>query len=450
MHSLRNTVISISICTACILASDDFELPEEIESAAPVLFAPIETESVAEESSGTKSDRLKSVKESDARRELPAGDSTHGPGIISRKIPAELSRPVRVGIFTDVNELYTRQGEKECRITATKGTLKIQCGTDKAVTASEKRIPQTGACTNVSNLKKTLSTSCFPGEILVRAKGNQLSAINTVDIEDYLKGVIPYEIGKLDAERFSALESQAIAARTYAYKHFGSRESLGFDIFADTKDQVYKGLAGATALTDSAVKKTRGIVMTYEGEFIVAYYHSTCGGVTETMETWGKESLPYLKSKSDLQEDGTPWCNESSYFSWERIFEDKELNELIKKNATELKTKIKNFNKIESISILDTLKSGRILTLEVQTDKGLFQVKGDKVRWLFKKAKTILPSSFFRIGHDNGKWIIRGKGFGHGVGMCQMGVRARAKAGESFEKILRHYYPGITLERFEK
>ena len=99
---------------------------------------------------------------------------------------------------------------------------------------------------------------------------------------------------------------------------------------------------------------------------------------------------------------------------------------------------------------MDTLKSGRILTLEVTTDKGTYQVVGDKVRWLFKKNGSILPSSFFRIGHDEGGWIIRGKGFGHGVGLCQMGVRARAAAGQNFAEILTHYYPGITLERFEK
>ena len=223
---------------------------------------------------------------------------------------------------------------------------------------------------------------------------------------------------------------------------------MGFDIYADTKDQVYKGLTSATALTDSAVKGTAGIVMMYNGEFIIAYYHSTCGGETETLATWGRENLPYLQSKPDLRPDGTPWCSESSYSQWERKFSEKETVTLFKQNAKEVKSKITNFSDVRSISILDTLPSGRILTLEVDTDKGVFQVVGDKVSWLFKKNGSILPSSFFRIGYDDGGWVIRGKGFGHGVGMCQMGVRARAAAGQDFATILTHYYPGIILEKF--
>lgn len=221
-------------------------------------------------------------------------------------------------------------------------------------------------------------------------------------------------------------------------------------MYADTKDQVYKGLASATPLTDSAVKATAGIVMTYDGQFIIAYYHSTCGGETETLATWGKPDLPYLKSKPDLRPDGTPWCNESSYSKWERVFTEKELPALFKKNGKEANAKAPEFKNVKSISVKDTLASGRILTLEVTTDKGKFTVAGDKVRWLFKKNGTILPSSFFRVKHNKQEWKIEGKGFGHGVGMCQMGVRGRSAAGQDFATILTHYYPGITLERFEK
>ncbi len=452
MFTLRSIVSIAMISSTALCAADDFELPDEIESvqpvdtipssssaqteepAAPVNFAPIEASSVSD---------APSTRQGSIQAARPAE-------IVAKKIPSALNRPVRVGVYTDVKELFVKLDGNEIHISASASKLKVSKGKGKPKTESSYQFKQSGRCTNIAPDKKTLNTSCFPGDFKILAKGNVLTAINIVPVEQYLRGVIPYEIGKLDSSRFSALEAQAIAARTYAYKHFGSRESVGFDIYADTKDQVYKGLHSATPLTDKAVKETAGIVMTYGGEFIIAYYHSTCGGETETLATWGRDDLPYLQSKPDLRPDGTPWCNESSYTNWERKFSDKETASLFKQNAKETKASITNFNEVQSISILDTLKSGRILTLEVTTDKGTYQVVGDKVRWLFKKNGSILPSSFFRIGHDEGGWIIRGKGFGHGVGLCQMGVRARAAAGQSFAEILTHYYPGITLERFEK
>ena len=406
----------------------------------PLNFAPIEATSV----SGTGNTSAATKTSSAKANVSSAADTT----IHAQKIPANLNRPVRVGIYVDEKELYVKHGGDEFHITASSGKLKVAKGKSRPETVTAKTFTQAGRCTSIAPSKKQLAYSCYPGEIKLTAKGNTILAVNKVDVEQYLRGVIPYEIGKLDSSRFSALEAQAVAARTYAYKHFNSRDAMGFDIYADTKDQVYKGLTSATALTDSAVKGTAGIVMMYNGEFIIAYYHSTCGGETETLATWGRENLPYLQSKPDLRPDGTPWCSESSYSQWERKFSEKETVALFKQNAKEVKSKITNFSEVRSISILDTLPSGRILTLEVDTDKGVFQVVGDKVRWLFKKNGSILPSSFFRIGYDEGGWVIRGKGFGHGVGMCQMGVRARAAAGQDFATILTHYYPGIILEKF--
>ena len=398
--------------------------PEDSDYDGPVNFAPIEATNVDDSRKASTT--------------LPAG-------IVAKKIPENLNRPLQVGVYTGVKELFW----KDAHITATGNKVNVSWS-DKTFSESDFVIKAGDACIALATTAKGLATSCYPGSFRITAKGGVLTAINTVDVEEYLRGVVPYEIGKLDSSRFSALESQAIAARTYAYKHFGSRESLGFDVYADTKDQVYKGLASATPLTDSAVKATAGIVMTYDGQFIIAYYHSTCGGETETLATWGKPDLPYLKSKPDLRPDGTPWCNESSYSKWERVFTEKELPALFKKNGKEANAKAPEFKNVKSISVKDTLASGRILTLEVTTDKGKFTVAGDKVRWLFKKNGTILPSSFFRVKHNKQEWKIEGKGFGHGVGMCQMGVRGRSAAGQDFATILTHYYPGITLERFEK
>ena len=398
-----------------------------------------------------------------ATSSLAAGNSEYSPieansvseqTIVPQKIKKELNRPIQVGVFVGVPNIFVRQKNEELHITASKGKLKIKTKSKRQQTADRRVFKATGSsasdCIAIATDKVGLNKACYNGEFIVTANGNKLNAINVIDIEDYLRGVVPYEIGKLDESKFEALKAQAVAARTYAYKHFGSRVAQGFDVYADTRDQVYKGLHSATALTDKAVRETEGVVMTYNGEFITAYYHSTCGGETEGVATWGRPDHPYLKNKPDLRPDGTPWCRESNYTEWTREFTEDELRDLFQINAKEAKANVPSFSSIKSMHIQDTLKSGRIHTLVIETNNGSFTAKADKIRWLFKRGGTILPSSFFRIHKNGNEWILKGKGFGHGVGLCQMGARARAQAGQSYIQILTHYYPGITLEKFKR
>ena len=398
-----------------------------------------------------------------ATSSLAAGNSGYSPieansvseqTIVPQKIKKELNRPIQVGVFVGAPNIFVRQKNEELHITASKGKLKIKTKSKRQQTADRRVFKATSSsasdCIAIATDKVGLNKACYNGEFIVTANGNKLNAINVIDIEDYLRGVVPYEIGKLDESKFEALKAQAVAARTYAYKHFGSRVAQGFDVYADTRDQVYKGLHSATALTDKAVRETEGVVMTYNGEFITAYYHSTCGGETEGVVTWGRPNHPYLQNKPDLRPDGTPWCKESNYTEWTREFDESELRDLFQINAKEAKANVPSFSSIHAMNILDTLKSGRIHTLEITTNNGKFTAKADKIRWLFKRGGTILPSSFFRIHRNGDQWILKGKGFGHGVGLCQMGARARAQAGQSYIQILTHYYPGITLEKFTR
>lgn len=384
-----------------------------------------------------------------AAHHTQAIDNGSNSSTIVKKIPDNLNREVRVGVFINTPELFVKVADEEIKITAVGNQLHIK-GKGNSETVESKEIYNEGRCLNIAESQKKLSSSCYPGYFFIKASNSKITAINIVDVEDYIRGVIPYEIGKLDSSRFEALKAQAVATRTYVYKHFGSRDAMGFDVFADTKDQVYNGYRSATPLTDAAVKATAGEVLTYNGDFIVAYYHSTCGGQTETMVTWEKKNLPYLKSSPDLRPNGQPWCNESKFATWEKTFSEKELVSLFQKNAKEAKTKTPKFKKVKDIAIRKKLPSGRIFTLQVLTDKGTFNVTGDKVRWLFKKNGTILPSSLFTVRHEGKKWILKGKGYGHGVGLCQMGVRERAHAGQGYFEILSHYYPGVSLERFER
>ena len=506
-HSSLFILPILAFCASFALADDDFDLPDDVQKAevpasaeevpeGPINFAPIEETTTSEPApassrpenvnskkvvpaASAKSDT--SYKEKKKRTPLnnrsakaivdsylPVADEpvtdvhvtdapvTDVPAAFKEHlIPEELDRPLRVGIYTGVKELYLKYQGETVRVTPHGNMVRFEADGNSTEDIAHEFNSEDGGCLAVAADKKSLGRACYPGSIMFRNTNGKLDAINSVDVEDYLRGVIPYEIGKLDSSRIEALKAQAVAARTYAYKHFNSRESVGFDVYADTKDQVYKGLESATPLTDAAVKATAGVVMTYGGEFIIAYYHSTCGGVTETLATWNRADLPYLKSVPDRRPNGKPWCDESSYIKWERRFADKEIAKLFKANANEAKAVFgsangKDFKKVKSIKIKDKLKSSRIMTLRVETDKGYFDVLTDRTRWLFKKAGTILPSSFFTVKKEGKEWVVTGTGFGHGVGMCQMGVRARAQAGQSYQEILSHYYQGITLEKFDR
>lgn len=139
--------------------------------------------------------------------------------------------------------------------------------------------------------------------VFVNAAG-RLTAVNVVNFEDYLKGVVPNEIGSASPSTYEALKAQAVAARTYAYKNLKQFDSDGYDICATPRCQVYSGKSTENDLTSKAVEETRGEVITYQGEPINALYTSTCGGRTENAEyMFDGWNFPYLKSVECLPEE---------------------------------------------------------------------------------------------------------------------------------------------------
>ncbi len=288
----------------------------------------------------------------------------------------------------------------------------------------------------------------YRGNWTVLSTDSGLTIINTLSIEDYLKGVVPHEIGHLKLDEVEALKAQAVAARTYAYHHLNSRKSQGFDIYADTRDQVYNGRDGEDSLANEAILATTGLVIKYNGNLIEAYYHSTCGGKTESSEVWGQESKPYLIAVSDSA-GGRAFCELSKYMKWEEKFGKEELVSLLQKNAMDARAdKTFAFSKIEQILITEKFSSGRAKRLVVFTDKDSFEVFGDRIRRLFAREGKLLPSIPLGISQDKDIFVVTGSGYGHGIGMCQMGAIARAKEGQTFEDILKAYYTGISIEKY--
>ena len=280
---------------------------------------------------------------------------------------------------------------------------------------------------------------------------NTLLVLNIVNLEDYLKGVVPAEMGKLSNSEVEALEAQAIAARTYALYQVNQNQSKGYDLEATLLDQTYSGVDVESPLVSQAIRFTRGKVLTYKGKLICAYYSTNCGGKTEYIEkVWDKPEEPYL-----IPVDDSAFCSWSKSFSWEERWNKEMLERNIKGYLdSTIGPPGNEWGNLFDLKIKEHAPSGRVEWLEVITDKGTYPVRADKIRRVLKKtngSNSILPSTWFDLEIERGEGdslkqvIARGRGNGHGVGMCQNGAIGMARAGFSYKDILTHYYAGVKI-----
>ncbi|CAN5180230.1 hypothetical protein BH18GEM1_BH18GEM1_13200 [soil metagenome] len=292
-------------------------------------------------------------------------------------------------------------------------------------------------------------------EIMLRPDGT-LTAVNVVPLETYLEGVVPKELGRPGPEAGEALRAQAVAARTYALKRLGSRAALGFDVYGSVLDQAYGGLPDREdSLAVRAVRATRGEALLYNGYLIDAYYHSTCGGHTAHVElVFDDPPAPYLTVVSDERPNGEYWCQESKYFRWTVTFNETELQATIARNLPSIvPLPPDGVGEVRDVTILRSTPEGRALSVAVTTSTGLYHVSENPIRALFADAEgRLLRSTLFlmRPTREGGRLVsltLVGGGWGHGVGMCQVGALARAGAGQGYGQILATYYPGAALAR---
>lgn len=276
----------------------------------------------------------------------------------------------------------------------------------------------------------------YLGTITLKPEASKIMAYNTIDMESYLKGVVPFEMS--DYYPAEALKAQAIAARNFALKKMGTRAAAGYDFDDTILFQVYGGYNPNYINAFRAVEATCGMVLLYNSSLVEALYSSSNGGYTEAAENvWGNHS-DYLISRPDPYENEL-WPNGDILLSNQQI-------------ETALKSKgylsdTDTFAKIDIASITK-FESGRVSSLPVIYKNAA----GDEAVRYFTKdsARTFLalPSSLYSISYDEaaGIYTFSGNGYGHGLGMSQIGAKYRAQAGQSFEEILKFYYAGTHLE----
>jgi stage II sporulation protein D len=295
----------------------------------------------------------------------------------------------------------------------------------------------------------------YRGDMLFVASDSALHVVNVVQIDDYLRGVVPLEIGTKSAGDSAAVQAQAVTARSYAFIHLSGPLMRAYDVTAGTLDQVYGGVAAETPVSSEAVESTRTLVLKYAGRVVNAPYHSTCGGSTAAAsEIWRSNDEPYLQPVSDkIPGTGRYYCDISPRFRWTRTMEASTLNAALARYlASYVPAAGRQPGIAQRIAVTSNTASGRVGTLAIVTDKGEYTVRGNDIRYVLRPpGGEILNSTYFTVlatpGADGSiaRLTIEGNGYGHGVGMCQWGAIGRARAGQDFRTILNTYYPGTTV-----
>ncbi len=266
----------------------------------------------------------------------------------------------------------------------------------------------------------------YRGKVMVTQEGGELVAINYVDLEDYLYSVVGSEMPTSWPQ--AALQSQAVAARSYAlYKRSRSKYPL-YDLDATTTYQVYKGIEQEHPNTINAVDTTTDQVVTYNGSVIEAIFHSSSGGGTENASDVWSSDVPYLRSVVDYDQ-GSP------VYSWKETF-----------TLSDFSDKIGGIGRVETVGTAQLTVGGRVASITFAGQNGTKTLRGRDVR-----SALGLRSTRFNIDLNEmtNAVTVTGSGFGHGVGMSQWGARSLAEQGWDYERILKHYYQSTAIARLE-
>ena len=331
-----------------------------------------------------------------------------------------------------------------------------------------------------SSAGMTYQKRTYPETLRFVVNQDGLCVINDVDLETYLRGVLPKEMSP--SFPLESLMAQAVASRGFALANKKKFVKKGYQLDDTTSSQVYHGMKVWDARTDRAISETKGLIPIYQGRVADTIFHATSGGHTESSAAvWGGESVPYMRGVED------PHSTNTTAATWN-----------LEKSADEAKKILEGsypaLGEIKAVRIAERLDGRRVKKLELIGTKSSTRISGDKFRNLFGATK--MKSTWFAFGQGaaqevtsqksvltksgrrpvkneekvltakgvttksfgsslgnsevyrfDGPLVVKGKGYGHGVGMSQYGAVEMAKQGKTFQEILSFYYPGISVER---
>lgn len=256
-----------------------------------------------------------------------------------------------------------------------------------------------------------------------RAHGEWLY-INHVPIDEYLTSVVSHEMSP--TWHREALKAQAVVARTYLLTKMKERTNQPYDVDATTNYQVYGGIKKNDSNARAAVAETHNEVLLYQGNLAETFFHSACGGtLASAREVWGKE-IAYLNVQS------SPYCATAPVYKWQITIPFSEIGRRLALRG------------VKNVSVAERSESKRVRALKITTAAGVKTVRADKFRVALGALKV--KSTFFGVARKGNAVLLTGRGFGHGVGLCQWGTKVQAEErGMSYRRILDHYFPGTSL-----
>ena len=301
----------------------------------------------------------------------------------------------------------------------------------------------------------------FAGTLEIRHNpdGTQ-TAINTIDLEDYLCSVISSEMNANSP--MELLKAHAIISRSWAIRAMENPNHEGFHVCADDHCQRYEGLRRMNERAVEAVRATAGQVLTYDGKVCDCRYHKCCGGKTEIWSTcWEDIDVPYIRSVE------CPYCNPAyirkslvngtsvlrtslndydqettDFHDWQVTYTAEELGDIIRSKSGI------DFGSILDIIPLKRGASGRIYQLKIVGTKHT-EIIGKELKIRLWLSRSCLYSSWFDVEKGPSYFVLRGHGWGHGAGLCQIGAAVMAAKGKTYEEILVYYYRGAALQHID-
>lgn len=387
---------------------------------------------------------------------------------------------VRVGLAVRANDLQITLPESMTIYTENGGSSQLEAGvyrlspTSDGIALGDYTLPGGQVRIVPANSQGVLGyqNRFYRGEFIVLKRSGCLTLVNRLLIEDYLRGVVPLESSpKWPIE---SLKAQAVAARTYTVSSLGGHHSQGFDLCTRVHCQVYGGASAEEKITDQAVAETRGEILVWEGKPIIAVYHASSGGFTENVENvWGWTS-PYLRGVPDLD-------RRSPYAYWEKNWSWSEFSAHILETYPQL-------GYVRWIQPVSYGVSGRLSRVKVEGSEGSLTISGEKLRSILGLRSTLVelvlqnekeeirwapggvipgfsqidaglkasigwePWPALLLGVEEPKnsfkpekVVLKGSGWGHGVGMSQWGAKAMADQGQGYRDILAHYYKSARI-----
>lgn len=351
---------------------------------------------------------------------------------------AQMRKDIRVGIIQDVvsfsaasNDDFIITDNKGRKYKLSKGKADISYADGKLMLGQNKLdFPAT-----IKPVKGVIFADRKPyrGFLRVVKSKNGFTVINVLSVEDYLKGVVPKESSP--AWHIESLKAQAVISRTYTCANLNKHGKEGFDMCSQTHCQVYGGAEAEVLSSNKAVIATNGEVVTYGGKLAQTVFHANCGGHTEDPKyvwNWTALTPPYLKGVK------CRYCADAPHSKWESSLEEK----FIMKKLSGYRV-----GNIKSIKVKGVTPAGSAIDAEILHSNGNLTFNAYKFR-LAVDAWQIKSTTFDSIEKKGSRFIFKGRGWGHKVGLCQWGAKGMADAGKSYKKILNYYYPGTKIANY--